>query len=180
MRVACAAAAAAAMAAVILCSCAGVKLGEISARYPSSRYPPAPYPSARFAVFSDPHLYYADLGIEGAAFQRDMDSDRKLLPESREILSAAIGRVAASGAVFLLVPGDLTKDGERQDHLLMAEQLSALSRSGVRVYVVPGNHDILNPRAMRYSGSGKTRVPDSARTWSTASGRIRSRRTMTS
>ena len=157
MRVACAAAA---MAAVILCSCAGVKIGGISARFPSSVYPPAPYPSARFAVFSDPHVYDADLGIEGAAFQRDMDRDRKLLPESREILSAAIERVAASGAVFLLVPGDLTKDGERQDHLLMAAQLSALSRSGVRVYVVPGNHDILNPRAMRYGGSGKTRVPN--------------------
>jgi len=149
------AAVAGAMASVILCSCVGVRFGQVSARYPSLRYP-----SARFAVFSDPHLYDTDLGVDSSAFQRDMDSDRKLLPESREILSAAIARVSASGAGFLLVPGDLTKDGERQDHLLMAAQLSALSRTGVRVYVVPGNHDILNPAAMRYDGSRKARVPN--------------------
>ncbi len=144
--------------ALAVSSCVGARFSDTSARYPASQYPPARYPSARFAVFSDPHLYDADLGIEGAAFQRDMDRDRKLLPESREILAAAIGRVSASGAGFLLIPGDLTKDGERQDHLLMAEQLSTLSRSGVRVYVVPGNHDILNPGAVSYSGSRKTRV----------------------
>jgi 3',5'-cyclic AMP phosphodiesterase CpdA len=68
--------------------------------------------------------------------------------------------VSASGAEFLLIPGDLTKDGERQDHLLMAGELSALSRTGVRVYVVPGNHDILNPHAVRYEGSARTRVPN--------------------
>jgi Calcineurin-like phosphoesterase len=154
------AAVAAFIAAALLCSCVGVRFGDVSARYRSAQLPYPRYPSARFAVFSDPHLYDAELGVEGSAFQRDMDSDRKLLPESREILSAAINRVSASGAGFLLIPGDLTKDGERQDHLLMAAELAALSRTGVHVYVVPGNHDVLNPHAVRYDGSRTSRVPN--------------------
>ena len=59
-----------------------------------------------------------------------MDSDRKLLPESREILEAAVRRVHEQGVQFLLVPGDLTKDGEKQDHLLMAEELSGTGAHG--------------------------------------------------
>jgi hypothetical protein len=146
--------------ALAVSSCVGPRFADLSARYPSEAYPPAAYPSARFAVFSDPHLYDTSLGIDGTAFQQDMDRDRKLLPESREILAEAVARVKASGVQFLLVPGDMTKDGERQDHLLVAERLSALSRAGVRVYVVPGNHDILNPGAVRYDGSVRTRVPN--------------------
>jgi UDP-2,3-diacylglucosamine pyrophosphatase LpxH len=144
----------------LLTSCAGIHFGTPTDRGLKFSEPAAAYPSARFAVISDPHFYDVDLGIEGSAFQRDVDSDRKLLLESREILSSALLHVRELGVGFLLVPGDLTKDGERQDHLLVAEELSALSRTGVRVYVVPGNHDILNPRAVRYSGASMTRVPN--------------------
>ena len=144
----------------LLTSCAGIHFGTPTDRGLKFSEPAAAYPSARFAVISDPHFYDVDLGIEGAAFQRDRDSDRKLLPESREILSSALQYVRELGVGFLLVPGDLTEDGKRQDHLLVAEELSALSRTGVRVYVVPGNHDILNPHAVRSSGASMTRVPN--------------------
>jgi 3',5'-cyclic AMP phosphodiesterase CpdA len=155
----CVKAAEAAVLLVILSSCAGIRFGT-----PADRglrlAEPAPYPSARFAVFSDPHLYDTGLGTEGSAFQADMDSDRKLLPESREILAAALRRVEEQGAEFLLIPGDLTKDGEEQDHRVMAEALAGLARAGVRAYVVPGNHDILDPRSVRYAGGSRTRVPN--------------------
>jgi hypothetical protein len=146
--------------AAVLCSCTGIRFGTPADRGLSLVEPAAPYPSTRFAVLSDPHLYDTVLGTEGSAFQGDMDSDRKLLPESREILAAALRQVEILGARFLLIPGDLTKDGEKQDHLLMAEALAGLARAGVRAYVVPGNHDVLNPEAVRYKGGGRTRVPN--------------------
>jgi 3',5'-cyclic AMP phosphodiesterase CpdA len=145
---------------VTLSSCTGIRFGTPADMGLRLAEPAPLYPSARFAVFSDPHLYDTELGTEGSAFQADMDSDRKLLPESREILAAALQRVEEQGAEFLLVPGDLTKDGEEQDHLAMAEALAGLARAGVRSYVVPGNHDILNPRAVRYAGASRTRVPN--------------------
>jgi Calcineurin-like phosphoesterase len=145
----------------LLVSCAGFHTrfagdSEISALLAR---PAASYPVARFAVISDPHLYDAALGVEGAAFQEYMENDRKLLPETREILVEALERVKSLGAGFLLVCGDLTKDGERQDHMLMAEQLAGLKGTGIRAYVVPGNHDILNPHAKSFSPRGAAPVP---------------------
>jgi 3',5'-cyclic AMP phosphodiesterase CpdA len=143
------------VAAGLLASCAGFHYRF--AQTPSLLARPVPpYPAVRFAVISDPHLYDTGLGVEGAAFQEYMEKDRKLLPESHEILSEALERVKSLGAGFLLVCGDLTKDGERQDHLLMAKELS---RSGIRVFVIPGNHDILNPHAMSFSEHGVAPVP---------------------
>jgi hypothetical protein len=146
----------------LLASCAGFHL-----RYPADTdvaallARPAPlYPAARFAVLSDAHLYDTALGATGAAFQEYLDNDRKLLRESREILDAALSRVAGMGVDFLLIAGDLTKDGEKQDHQLMARELAGLRQKGIRTFVVPGNHDILNPRAMSFSESGTQRVPN--------------------
>ena len=103
------------LAAVLLGSCAGTR-GAPQAAHAAS------YPAARFAVFSDPHLFDQSLGTD--------DNDRKLLRESGEILSVAIQRVESLAVSFLLIPGDLTKDGELQDHLLMARQLAGLARAG--------------------------------------------------
>jgi 3',5'-cyclic AMP phosphodiesterase CpdA len=41
---------------------------------------------------------------------------------------------------FLLIPGDLTQDGEPENHQWLANKLASLPYP---VYVVPGNHDIL-------------------------------------
>ncbi|NCC95179.1 MAG: hypothetical protein EOM10_18265 [Opitutae bacterium] len=46
------------------------------------------YPTARFAVFSDPHLYPRSLGTTGPAFQDYLNKDRKLLVESEALLDA--------------------------------------------------------------------------------------------
>jgi hypothetical protein len=122
--------------------------------------PAAAFPAARFAVISDPHLYDTSLGIEGKAFQDYLANDRKLLVESEELLGAAVERVKSLGVQFLLVSGDLTKDGEKQDHELFAKYLGKLKDAGIATYVIPGNHDILNPLAMSFSAAGTTRVPN--------------------
>lgn len=151
---------AACAATLLLGSCAGMHYGYATdtALAASLARSQAAYPAVRFAVISDPHLYDTSLGTGGPGFPEYLDNDRKLLRESRELLSAALERVASLSVSFLLVTGDLTKDGELQDHLLMAEQLAGLARAGVKVYVVPGNHDVLNPHAIGFSASGESRV----------------------
>ena len=117
-----------------------------------------PYPEVRFIVFSDPHFYDPALGTGGQAFQEYLDNDRKLLKESTEILEEAFKFIDKTDADFVLVPGDLTKDGEKSGHVKMAEYLQRIRESGKEVFVVPGNHDINNPEAFRYSGHEKERV----------------------
>jgi 3',5'-cyclic AMP phosphodiesterase CpdA len=109
-------------------------------------------------VFSDLHYYDTALGDSGRALQRALKNDRKLLIQSREILDQAIREVAAEDADFLIVCGDLTKDGETINHQGVKQALTRIARTGKKVYVIPGNHDIANGHAVRYQGSEKIPV----------------------
>ena len=97
------------------------------------------YPDTRFAVVSDLHFYDKSLGIDGSAFQKYLDNDRKLLALSEEILATAAGKISKEKVRFVLVPGDLTKDGERINHEGVVKTLKNLEYSGLKVYVVPGD-----------------------------------------
>lgn len=117
------------------------------------------YPSAKFIVFSDPHIFSTVLGTEGAALDEYLSEDRKLLRESERILKSMVETIKQEKADFVIIPGDLTKDGEQICHKLFASYLKQIEDSGKRVYVVPGNHDILNPHAFSYEGGTATPVP---------------------
>ncbi len=114
--------------------------------------------TARFMVFSDPHYYDPSLGTEGTAFQEYLDGDRKLLKESRELLIEALLKISNSDAEFVIVPGDLTKDGTRVSHEMFAAMILELEAKGKQVYVVPGNHDINNGHSFAFQGDKKIPV----------------------
>jgi calcineurin-like phosphoesterase family protein len=101
-----------------------------------------PYPELKLAVISDTHYYNRSLGDSGPAFEAYMLTDRKLLKESVELIELAIDEILRSDADVVLIPGDLTCEGELISHLNMAQALSRLRVNGRRVFIVPGNHDI--------------------------------------
>ena len=111
------------------------------------------YPDMRFAVISDIHLLAPALCGEGPALDAYLAEDRKMLPESSAILDAVLERIVPEQLDFVLVAGDLTKDGERASHLVCAERLSTLRRHGIPVFVCPGNHDIANGDAQLFAGA---------------------------
>ena len=119
---------------------------------------PIPLPVVRFVVAADLHYYSRSLGDAGSAFEHDLRKDRKLLLMSAELLDTAIPRMAAERASFIIICGDMTKDGERLNHELAAARLARLA-SAVPVFVVPGNHDIANGLAVRYDGEQRIPVP---------------------
>ncbi|MCG8567181.1 MAG: metallophosphoesterase [Desulfobacterales bacterium] len=116
------------------------------------------YPDVGFLVCSDPHYYDQGLGVTGRAFQNYLDRDRKLLVLSREIIGTAVGDMAGEEVDFVLVCGDMTKDGEMVCHRGMVDQLEVLKDSGKKVYVVPGNHDVQNYDAVRFVEEGTESV----------------------
>jgi len=109
-------------------------------------------------VFSDPHYYDPSLGIEGEAFEDYLNNDRKLLRESPELLNEVIDATLEANVEFVLVPGDLTKDGSKLSHLGFAQHMTELEERGVKVFVVPGNHDVSNGEARAFSGDTTIRV----------------------
>jgi hypothetical protein len=146
------------IAAVLLCAAVSVSFScakektVLNYEYNTQTGTPPAYPDVFFTVISDTHLYDSSLGSTGPAFEKAMFSDRKLLLDSQDLLDYAINEIIASQVSFVLISGDLTKDGELIIHKIAAEKLRKLTDAGIAVYVVPGNHDINNPDAVKYSG----------------------------
>jgi predicted MPP superfamily phosphohydrolase len=114
----------------------------------------------KIAVMSDIHYMDPSLLIaDGAAFQTYLAYDPKLLQFSDPIFRTALSKIKLEKPDIVLIPGDLTKDGEKVSHEATAALLQQLSDNGVKVFVIPGNHDINNPEAASYNGDNATPVP---------------------
>lgn len=117
-------------------------------------------PLKKLAVVSDVHLMAPSLLVkDGKAFEHYIANDRKMLVQSPELLDSVSKRLLAYQPQVVFIAGDLTKDGERISHeLLVNRYLKPLKAQGVRVFVVPGNHDVNNPHAKIYDGNATRRT----------------------
>lgn len=117
-------------------------------------------PLKRLAVISDVHLMAPSLlQKEGKAFDNYIANDRKMLVESSELLDSVSKHLIAYQPQIIFITGDLPKDGERISHQLLVDRyLKPLKAQGIRIYVVPGNHDVNNPHAKVYNGDNAQRT----------------------
>lgn len=117
--------------------------------------------SVRFGLLSDVHYYPNSLkGDRGAAYQEFTRLKGKEYNENNSILANALDgferKAAEDGLDFVLLPGDLTKDGELEGHKELAAKLEAFEeKTGVPVYVIPGNHDVNNSDACTFENGVK-------------------------
>src|SRR5450432_2275311 len=119
--------------------------------------------SLKIAVVSDIHYMDPSLLVNnadaGIAFQTYLQYDPKLVEYSDPIFRAVIAQLITEKPDVLLIPGDLTKDGEKISHKTMAGLLRDLANAHIKVFVVPGNHDINNPNARAYDGDKALTTP---------------------
>lgn len=118
-----------------------------------------PDQQVKIAVISDIHVMAPSLLVnDGTAFQTYLAEDRKMLVQSEAILKEAVTEIIAEKPNICLVTGDLTKDGEKVSHQLVASYLKKLTDAGIKVLVIPGNHDINNPDAKSFDGASSASV----------------------
>lgn len=114
----------------------------------------------KIAVISDIHYLAPSLlkngAANGTAFQTYLNFDPKLLEFSDPILRKVISQLKRERPDIVLIPGDLTKDGEKVSHEAVVRILNQL---GTKVFVIPGNHDINNPEAVAYNGDISNPTP---------------------
>lgn len=119
-------------------------------------------PHMKIAVMSDIHYLAPSLLPAGAAqgipFQTYLMYDPKLIEFSVPIFQKAIEEIVAAKPDILLIPGDMTKDGELVSHQEMVYWLKEIAQNGIKVFVVPGNHDVSNPEAMGYTETSASSV----------------------
>ena len=117
----------------------------------------------KIAIISDIHYMDPSLLMNGAenglAFQTYLAYDPKLIQFSDPIFRTTLSKIVREKPDIVLIPGDLTKDGEPVSHEAIATILHQLVADGIKVYVVPGNHDINNPEAKQYDGNIAYQIP---------------------
>ena len=111
----------------------------------------------KIAVVADIHYMHPSLlinnGANGTPFQDYLNQDPKLVQYSDPIFRTVLAQIKIEHPDILLVPGDITKDGEKISHQAMADFFNQLRDDGIKVYVVPGNHDINNAKAKKFDGN---------------------------
>ncbi len=72
-------------------------------------------------------------------------SSGRLVNESVAIISAFLEAVGKGESEYLLIPGDFTETGSKEEALLFAAMLGEFeAKYNKQVYVVPGNHDLFH------------------------------------
>lgn len=109
---------------------------------------------------TDTHFIAPGLTDHGAYFTAlTENSDGKLMRYSEEIMDAFLAEAVEAKPEAMLLTGDLTFNGALLSHTALAAKLRAAEEHGLRIYVLPGNHDLDNPNAARFSGAEFQRVP---------------------
>lgn len=107
----------------------------------------------KIVAMSDIHAMSEKLVVKGGvAIDKYAASDMRMIKESTEILRTVIGKIIEQHPDIVMISGDLTKDGERLSHEFVASQLERLRAKGIKVLVIPGNHDISNANAKYFNG----------------------------
>lgn len=111
-------------------------------------------------AISDTHFLAREL-IKATDDYHAAKSMDKMFTESDSILDAELDRVKKENSDVLLVTGDLTKDGELEGHRAFARKLRTLKKQmpKLKVYVIPGNHDIRNKNAYNFNTADGKKVP---------------------
>ncbi|MBQ2694025.1 MAG: metallophosphoesterase [Clostridia bacterium] len=123
--------------------------------------------AVRFGVVSDIHYLAESLKGEGEAWDEFVYDKHKEYNDVDALLNNALDGVERNavdgGENYLLIPGDLTKDGEYESHVALAERLEQFeAETGIPVLVIPGNHDVNNTNAATYvNGKKETAKPTS-------------------
>ena len=96
----------------------------------------------RVMLIADPHVLATSLVEEGTAFDNMLQQQRKMLDLSEAAFCALVDTALQHKPDLVLIPGDLTKDGEIASHEVVVAQINKLLAAGINVLAIPGNHDI--------------------------------------
>lgn len=117
--------------------------------------------SLKIATLSDTHYLSPTMIKDTEDYTTHLNSDRKMFTESSAILDRMIETVKKDKPDVVMITGDLTKDGELENHQELAIKLEALKKDlpDLHIYVTPGNHDIRNKNGMNFNTSDGKAIP---------------------
>jgi len=110
-------------------------------------------------VATDIHYLAKSLIDNGQAFTKYVEEgDGRQLNYIGEITDAFVEDIKEKKPEILIISGDLTNHGEAASHEELAGKLAEIEKQGTSVFVIPGNHDLLNPWARGFRGNAQYKV----------------------
>ena len=105
-------------------------------------------------ICADLHYLASSLHDDGTVFRQLVEQGDGKVPEYSEAIADEFIRLCLERRPdAVVIPGDLTYNGERISLQELCGKLKTLQDSGIPVLVIPGNHDLLYPYARSYFGS---------------------------
>lgn len=112
--------------------------------------------SYKVMVISDIHLFDMDrISHEGEAWEKRLLLEDKNYAYCAASMEALVQKVKSQNVKYVIVPGDLTKDGEVINHEFAASFFRKMEEAGANVFVINGNHDISNADAKEFTAEGE-------------------------
>ncbi|MBR1922260.1 MAG: metallophosphoesterase [Paludibacteraceae bacterium] len=102
-------------------------------------------------VVSDMHVM--DTTLWDISNPQILYHDHKMPEHSCELWDSAVARILQAKPDILLIPGDLTYNGELLSHQYVASKLALIKANGTQVFVIPGNHDVSDPAARSFKNA---------------------------
>ncbi|MBR3817814.1 MAG: metallophosphoesterase [Clostridia bacterium] len=95
-----------------------------------------------FYLLTDTHYFESSLGAEGKAFDEYMRREQYFMKESGAIIKSVFKRIAEDKETdVVIIPGDLSKNGEKESHKSFLKELYKLKESGKKIFVITAGHD---------------------------------------
>ena len=111
-----------------------------------------------FYLVTDTHYFENELGAEGKAFEKNMKTEQYFVKESSAIVKSTFARISEDKETdIVIIPGDLTKNGEKESHKSFIKELYQLKESGKKIFVITAGHDY-NDSAYVLKGDGRVPV----------------------
>lgn len=105
----------------------------------------------KIVVASDIHYFLKDYYQDCEWFEESMlYGDGKMVTYADEIMDAFIEKMTIMHPDIIVLTGDLSFNGEKGSHKGLASLLMKLENEGIKVAVIPGNHDVDNIFAKGY------------------------------
>ncbi len=95
-----------------------------------------------FYLVTDTHYFEPSLGASGTAYKEYMKREQYFMAESSEIVKKVFSDISADKETeIVLIPGDLSKNGETESHKGFIKELYKLKESGKKIFVITAGHD---------------------------------------
>ncbi len=116
--------------------------------------------SIKMYIVADPHYMSEKMTEDSETYNNYLNSVDRMMKYTGVFLDVVEDDIKNNEPDIVVFPGDLTNNGSKVNHLEFEKRLKRIGAAGTKIYVVPGNHDLNNEKAM-YFKDNKIHITES-------------------